>query len=110
MIKSTLGAFVGGTTRGGHQIFESATLGLSTPPNGTGGAGIWFPLITSVELAEPGVPLICWADADWTANITATAARTISACLNDLLFINLFGFDRPRKGRNSEAPEGCQMF
>jgi hypothetical protein len=38
MIKSTLGAPLGGTTRGGHHGFESDAFRLIVPPNfGSGG-------------------------------------------------------------------------
>ena len=50
MISSTLGAPLGGTTRGGHQVLESVAFSLITPPNFGGGAGIWFPLIVVVAL------------------------------------------------------------
>src|SRR5271157_6056053 len=59
MIKSTLGAPLGGTTLGGHYGFESLTLSLMTPPNFGGGGGSCFPSIVVVALGEPGVPVVC---------------------------------------------------
>src|SRR5271166_3100451 len=59
----TLGAPLGGTTRGGHQVLESWALSLITPPNGGGGAGIWFPLMVVVALASPNVPVTTCAEA-----------------------------------------------
>src|SRR5271169_4004225 len=62
MISRTLGAPLGGTTRGGHQVLEPLTLSLMTPPNFNGCGGSCSPLMTSVALVEPGAPLICGAD------------------------------------------------
>src|SRR5260370_14568942 len=61
MISNTLGAPLGGTTRGGHHGLESLTLCWITPPNLRGGGGSCLPSIVIVALGEPGVPLICWA-------------------------------------------------
>src|SRR5271165_3075301 len=52
-----LGAPAGGTTRGGHQGFESLALSLMTPPNAGGAGGRTRPLMEMVELGLPGVPL-----------------------------------------------------
>jgi hypothetical protein len=71
MIRSTLGAPLGGTTRGGQYGLESLTLSSITPPNFSGGGGSSFPLMVVVALGEPGVPVICWAGAGWTTNIAA---------------------------------------
>src|SRR5262245_18825485 len=59
MISSTLGAPLGGTTRGGHHAFESVAFCLISPPNFASGAGIWFPGIVVVAFAEPSVPVTC---------------------------------------------------
>src|SRR5580658_5053201 len=61
MMRRTLGAPLGGTTRGGHHGLESLALSLITPPNGMGGGGICFPSSVTVALGEPGTPVICWA-------------------------------------------------
>ena len=76
MMSSTLGAPLGGTTRGGHQGLESLELSLITPPNFGGGGGSCFPSIVVVALGEPGTPTSCWANA-LTASLPAmTAAPT----------------------------------
>ena len=49
----TFGAPAGGTTRGGHQGFESLALSLMTPPN-AGGGGSWLPGIVVVALGQDG--------------------------------------------------------
>jgi len=54
-----LGAFLGGTTRGGHQAFDSEALCLITPPNFGSGGGSCCPLIVVVALAEPNLPVTC---------------------------------------------------
>ena len=58
MIKSTFGAPLGGTTRGGQYGLEFLALSLITPPNFMGGGGICFPSIVTVALGEPGTPEI----------------------------------------------------
>src|SRR5271157_3003080 len=63
MMSRTLGAPLGGTTRGGHHVLESVAFSLITPPNGGGGAGIWFPLIVVVALGSPNVPVTTCAEA-----------------------------------------------
>src|SRR5271167_3259760 len=64
MMRSTLGAPLGGTRRGGHQGLESLALSLITPPNFCGSAGSCSPLMVVVALGEPGVPVISWACAE----------------------------------------------
>src|SRR5271170_867981 len=64
MMRSTLGAPLGGTTRGGHQGVESLTVSLITPPNGGAGAGSCFPLTVVVASADPNWPVTCWAAAE----------------------------------------------
>src|SRR5258707_8307292 len=75
MIRSTLGAPLGGTMRGGHQGLESLALSLITPANFGGGAGSCSPLMVVVALGEPGVPVVCICD--WATGVTArnTAAN-----------------------------------
>ena len=67
MMSSTLGAPLGGTTRGAHHGFDSAAFFLMTPPNFGSGGGSCVPSIVVVAPGEPGVPLISWA-------LTGTAA------------------------------------
>ena len=76
MMSSTLGAPLGGTTRGGQYGLESLALSLITPPNGSGGGGSCFPSMVTVALGEPGVPVICWAGAGRAANIAAAPASS----------------------------------
>src|SRR6266478_925186 len=76
MMSSTLGAPFGGTTRGGHQGFDSEAFSLITPPNFGSGGGSCFPLMVVVALGEPGTPLICWACAA-LAIITQAIVNTI---------------------------------
>src|ERR1700750_363212 len=71
MIKSTLGAPLGGTTRGGHQGVESLALVLMTPPNGGGTAGICFPSIVVVALGEPSCPVTTCALTGWRIIVAA---------------------------------------
>src|SRR5437660_4624449 len=63
MMSSTLGAPLGGTRRGGHHSLEPVTVSLITPPNFGGSGGSCLPSIVVVALGEPGVPVICWANA-----------------------------------------------
>src|SRR5271167_5193748 len=61
MMRSTLGAPLGGTTRGGHQGFDSDAFSLITPPNSGSGGGSCFPLMVVVALGEPKSPVTCCA-------------------------------------------------
>ena len=63
MMSSTLGAPFGGTTRGGHQGFDSEAFSLITPPNFGSGGGSCLPSIVVVALGEPGTPVTCCATA-----------------------------------------------
>ncbi len=58
MIRSTLGAPLGGTTRGAHQGFDCAAFSLITPPNSGSGGGSCFPLMVVVALGEPATPVV----------------------------------------------------
>src|SRR5208337_2514480 len=75
-MRSTFGAPLGGTTRGGHQGVESLALSLITPPNFSGGAGSCSPLMVVVALAEAGEPVISWAGVGSATNIAAPAASS----------------------------------
>src|SRR5262249_24192914 len=61
MISSTLGAPLGGTTRGAHHGLDWAALRLISPPNF--GVGFWryLPSMVVVALGDPGTPVVCWA-------------------------------------------------
>jgi hypothetical protein len=63
MISSTLGARLGGTTRGGHHGVDSEALSLITPPNFGSGGGNCLPLMVVVALGEPSTPVTCCAEA-----------------------------------------------
>src|SRR6185295_12118169 len=67
-MSNTLGAPFGGTTRGGHHVFESLTSSLITPPNFGSGAGSWLPLIVVVALGAPKVPVVPCAAAGAAAS------------------------------------------
>ena len=81
MMRSTLGAPLGGTTRGGHQGVDSSAVSLITPPNCGGGGGSCLPSIVVVASGEPKTPAVCgaapaaagevacaWAEADLAPN------------------------------------------
>src|SRR5439155_24841153 len=74
MMSRMLGAPLGATTGGGQYGVESLTLSLITPPNGIGGGGICFPSMVTVASGEPGVPLICWVQAEGATAMTAAAS------------------------------------
>src|SRR6516162_2364262 len=74
IMSSTLGAPLGGTTRGGHQGVDSEAFSLITPPNFGSGDGSWLPGIVVVALGDPGTPVICWADTQ-----PQSMARTLAA-------------------------------
>src|SRR5213079_1580332 len=78
MMSSTLGAPLGGTTRGGHQVFESLALSLITPPNFGGGGGSCFPSIVVVALGEPGTPVTCCAAAGAATSVAANRNGAIA--------------------------------
>src|SRR2546429_452436 len=81
MMSRTLGAPLGGTTRGGHQVFESLALSLITPPNFGGGGGSCFPSIVVVALGEPGTPVTCCAAAGAGTNLAANKKPTSATTL-----------------------------
>src|SRR5947209_19331217 len=90
MMRRMLGAPLGGTTRGGHHGLESVALSLITPPNGIGGGGICFPSIVTVALGSPGVPLICWVQAEGATAMTAAASISpMRICFADFIGANL---------------------
>src|SRR5260221_3314145 len=59
IMSSTLGALLGGTTRGAHHAFDWAAFSLITPPNFGSGAGSCLPEIVVVAPGEPGSPVVC---------------------------------------------------
>src|SRR5580692_2404848 len=79
MMRSTLGAPLGGTMRGGHQGVESLALSLITPPNFGGGGGSCFPSMVVVALGEPNWPVTCCATTGVTANMATSRNAAASA-------------------------------
>src|SRR5512141_3243890 len=77
MMSSTLGAPLGGTTRGGHHAFDSEAFSLISPPNFGSGGGICFPLMVVVALGDPGTPVISCAKA---GSVTASAMSNTKIC------------------------------
>src|SRR5512147_391379 len=67
MMSSTLGAPLGGTTRGGHHAFDSEAFSSITPPNCGSGGGSCFPLMVVVALGDPNSPVTCSAARTGTA-------------------------------------------
>src|SRR4029453_19183888 len=91
MIKSTLGAPLGGTTVGGQYGLESTAVSLITPPNLGSGGGSCFPSIVVVALGEPGMPVV-WICAEAEAATAMTAAAKIPVmrtCLAGFIGVNL---------------------
>src|SRR4051794_4553368 len=56
MMSRTLGASLGGTTRGAHHAFDWEALSLMTPPNFGSGVGSCFPEMVVVAPGEPSTP------------------------------------------------------
>src|SRR5262245_8266240 len=101
-MSSTLGAPLGGTTRGAHHGLDCAAFSLITPPNFGSGAGSCFPSMVVVALGEPGTPVTCCALTGRTADRKKRLARanslrlyfisswrvvSFSRCLRQKLFI-----------------------
>src|SRR5262245_8050204 len=76
MMSSTLGAPLGGTTRGAHHAFDWAAFSLMTPPNFGSGGGSCFPEMVVVALGEPGAPVVCGAGA--LASCSAASAHQLT--------------------------------
>ena len=74
MMSRTLGAPLGGTTRGAHHAFDCRALSLITPPNFGSGGGSCFPSMVVVALGEPGTPVVSWAVAVAAASRNNEAA------------------------------------
>src|SRR5271155_4465768 len=91
MMSSTLGAPLGGTTRGGQYGFEFLALSLITPPNFIGGGGICFPSIVTVALGEPGTPviLLCPLAAGTVAMTAAAIIQHRTSCLVPFILSSL---------------------
>src|SRR5262245_51225582 len=74
MISSTLGAPLGGTTRGGQYGLDWAALRLMVPPNFAGGLGRYLPSMVAVALGAPGSPVTWAASAGLPASGRSSAA------------------------------------
>src|SRR3954468_20190206 len=61
MMSNTLGAPLGGTTRGAHQGFDSDAFSSITPPNFGSGGGSCLPSSVIVAPGEPRTLFTCWA-------------------------------------------------
>src|SRR5271170_6332699 len=84
MMRRTLGASLGGTTRGGHQGVESLAVSLITPPNLGAGAGSCLPSTVVVALAEPNWPVTCWA-----AAVAMGSVETIRNTAKELVVVRV---------------------
>src|SRR6185312_3170824 len=79
MIRRTLGAPFGGTTRAGQYGFDWSACRLISPPNFGGGGGRYLPSIVVVAPGEPGVPVVCCADVGTIVNRVKAAVDSNSA-------------------------------
>src|SRR5207248_6418692 len=86
MIKSTLGAPLGGTIVEGQYGLESTAVSLITPPNFGSGGGICLPSMVVVAPGEPGVPVL------WTCAMTGGEAAIKAAAKIPLRRISVFTF------------------
>src|SRR5216110_3706962 len=91
MIKSTLGAPLGGTTVGGQYGLEWTAVSLITPPNLGSGGGSCFPSMVVVAPGEPGVPVVCICGRaeGATAKTAAASIPPRNICFADLIGINV---------------------
>jgi hypothetical protein len=92
MMSNTLGAALGGTTRGGHHGVDSDAFSLITPPNFGSGGGSCLPSIVVVALGEPGVPVVwtCARAEGATAMTVATSIVLRRMRLSGFIFLLLF--------------------
>src|SRR6516225_9769185 len=87
MISNTLGAPLGGTTRGAHHGFDCSASSLITPPHFGSGGGNCLPVIVVVALGEPSVPVTCCASA--APKFAAASAPTARDITNRLFITEL---------------------
>src|SRR5262249_35565331 len=71
MISKTLGAPFGGTTVAGQDGLESFASKLIVPPKGAAGGGRYLPSFVVVAWGEPGVPVVCGAQAITADNVSS---------------------------------------
>src|SRR5215510_15043629 len=81
MMSSTLGASLGGMTRGAHQGFDSSAASLITPPNFGSGGGSCFPSSWMVALGEPGSPVMC------CAIVGAVPSRALASVIQNTIIV-----------------------
>ena len=79
MTSSTLGAPLGGTTRGAQYGVDSAALRSIFPPNGVGGAGNCWPESGFVAPGDPAGGVGCCAFAPMADMNSATAVNKARA-------------------------------
>src|SRR5882757_9000594 len=107
MIKSTLGAPLGGTIVGAQYGLESTAVSLITPPNCGSGGGICLPSMVVVAPGEPGVPVV------WTCAMTEGEAAIKAAAKIPPRRISVFVFmgllcvvsDETRMGLMETSPD-----
>src|SRR5678816_1200852 len=87
MISNTLGAPLGGTTRGGHHGVDSDAFSLITPPYFGSGGGICFPSIVVVAPGDPGSPLVWICVHAGSTAVIATAQRNTHMLMRAFLFM-----------------------
>src|ERR1700677_692486 len=119
MMRRTLGAPWGGTTRGGHHGVESAALSLMTPPNFIGGGGSFLPSRGTVAVGEPGTQLICWPLAPPAAKrhqkmpaaragaVAARACQPAWGRRGRFMILLLAGAQYPEQGRTPRSSVGA---
>jgi hypothetical protein len=79
MMRRTLGAPLGGTTRAGQYGFDWLAWRLMSPPNFGGGGGRYYPSMVVVAPGEPGVPVICCPAAGRKVSIATVSTVNASA-------------------------------
>ena len=88
MIRRTFGAPLGGTTRGGHQDFDSEAFSFITPPNFGSGGGSCLPSMVVVAPGEPETPVVSIGP---ELSFAATGSETIApAPKATAAFFNIF--------------------
>src|SRR5262249_7506525 len=80
MMSSTLGASLGGTTRGAHQYLDWSALSLMTPPNFGSGGGSCFPEMVVVAPGEPVSPVV-WGPSAGAAVLVSSALHGAESLL-----------------------------
>jgi hypothetical protein len=103
MISSTLGASLGGTTRGAHQGLDCRAPSLMTPPNFGSGAGSCLLLTVVVALGLPGTPIVCCCARARPLPRPAAAPPASRPVCVDFLFMNPFLRLTPETGIGDEV-------